>query len=201
MQPTKTNTTQHDLFRSRLSNQLNPKHPLYVLSHQIRWEVLEKAFSHHFTSWCGQPPKPVRLMTGLMMLQHMHGLSDEVVVQQWVENPYFQYFCGFDYLQWEFPADASSLTRWRQRLGTEGMEMILAETVQVALATETVAQKDLERVIVDTTVMEKNITFPTDARLLHRARAKLVRAAHAQGITLRQTYVRKGKQALHQAGR
>ena len=88
MKPTKINTGQEDLFRTRLSNQLNPKDPLFILSGQINWAGLEEELGFEYNDGPGQAPKPVRLMVGLMMLQHMHGLSDEVVVQQWVQNPY-----------------------------------------------------------------------------------------------------------------
>jgi len=99
---------------------------------------LEEELGFEYNDGPGQAPKPVRLMVGLMMLQHMHGLSDEVVVQQWVQNPYWQYFCGYDVLQWDFPIDPSSLTRWRKRLDVSGLEKGLAATVQTAVETEAV---------------------------------------------------------------
>jgi IS5 family transposase len=195
MKPTKTDTSQTELFRERLSNQLNPREPLFILARQINWSVLEEFFGAEFTEGPGQPPKPIRLMVGLMMLQHMNGLSDEEVVKQWVQNPYWQYFCGFDYLQRELPADGSSMTRWRKRIGKEGVEKILAETIATALRTETVSSKNLQTVIADTTVMEKNITFPTDSKLLNRAREKLTALAAKHGLKLRQTYKRTGHKA------
>jgi transposase, IS5 family len=201
MKPTKTATSQTELFRERLSNQLNPREPLFILAGQINWSVFEETFGAEFTDGPGQPPKPIRLMVGLMMLQHMNGLSDEEVVKQWVQNPYWQYFCGFDYLQWELPADGSSMTRWRKRIGKEGLEKILAETIVVALRTETVSSKDLQTVIADTTVMEKNITFPTDSKLLNRAREQLTALAAQSGVKLRQTYKRTGHKAEINAGK
>lgn len=201
MKPNKTDTSQSELFKNRLSNQLNPKDPLFILAHQINWSVFEEEFGSLYKSGPGQPPKPVRLMVGLMMLQHMHGLSDEQVVHQWVQNPYWQYFCGYDYLQWEFPSDPSSLTRWRIRLGVENLEKILAETIVTAVRTETVKPQDLKRVIADTTVMEKNIAFPTDSKLLNRAREQLVDLADECGVKLRQSYARVGKFAALNAGR
>jgi transposase, IS5 family len=201
MMPYKIDNGQDSLFMSRLSNQLNPQEPLFILANQVRWESLEEELKEHFRPGPGQPPKPVRLMVGLMMLQNMQGLSDEEVVKQWVQNPYFQYFCGYDHFQWKIPINPSSLTRWRQKLGTEGMEKILSETIEVAIDTQTIQEKDLERVIVDTTVMEKNITFPTDSALLNKAREKLVDLSKKEGIKLRQTYVRKGHFAMVHAGR
>ena len=88
MKPAKTDTSQTELFRERLSNQLNPRESLFALAGQINWSVFEDSFGKEFTDGPGQPPKPIRLMVGLMMLQHMNGLSDEEVVNQWVQNPY-----------------------------------------------------------------------------------------------------------------
>lgn len=201
MKPKKTNIAQSELFMNRLSNQLNPRDPLFILAGQINWAIFEEAFGAQYTDGPGQPPKPIRLMVGLMMLQHMNGLSDEQVVHQWVQNPYWQYFCGFDYLQWALPSDPSSMTRWRDRLGEEGLERILAETIVTAVRTETIAAKDLKKVIADTTVMEKNIAFPTDTKLLNRAREQLVALVAENGLKLRQTYARIGNHAAFNAGR
>jgi IS5 family transposase len=201
MKAQKINTSQEDLFKTRLSSQLNPRDPLLILSHQINWSYFEEAFGVHYAEGPGQPPKPIRLIVGLMMLQHMHGLSDDQVVVQWVQNPYWQYFCGYDHLQWQLPVDSSSLTRWRGRLDQEGMEKILSETIATAVRTKTVAPSDLKKVIADTTVMEKNVSFPTDSKLLNRAREQLVSLASDYGIKLRQTYGRVGKHAVLQAGR
>lgn len=201
MKPSKTDISQIELFRERLSNQLNPREPLFVLAGKINWSVLEDSFDAEFTDGPGQPPKPIRLMVGLMMLEHMNRLSDEEVVKQWVQNPYWQYFWGFNYFQWKLPADGSSMTRWRKRIGKEGLEKILAETIVVALRTETVVPKDLQTVIADTTVMEKNITFPRDSKLLNRAREQLTALAAKNGLKLRQTYKRTGRKAGINAGK
>ena len=118
---------------------------------------------------------PVRLMVGLMILQHTFGISDETVVSQWTQNPYWQYFCGYDFLQWEPPIDPSSLTRWRKRLGEDGLQKVLSATIKTAVTTKTVETKDFTKVIADTTVMEKNVSYPTDTKLLNKAREKLVK--------------------------
>lgn len=199
--PYKTDHAQEDLFLSRLSTQLNPRHPLMQLAQVIPWDAVEKRFSGLFSNGCGQPPKPVRLMVGLLMLSHMDGLSDEATIEHWVENPYWQFFCGFDFLQWEAPIDPSSMVRWRKRLGKEGMEWILSLTVQVAVAVEVVKPKSLEKVIVDTTVMEKNVQFPTDSKLLHKAIQQCVKEARQDGIMLRQSYKHVSKKAMVAASR
>ena len=192
MNPSKIDNSQDNLFQSRLSNQLNPKHEMIFLSKLIPWSVLEEEFESVYDksdfSKGGQPPKPVRLMIGLLMLQHIHDLSDEVVVGLWVENPYWQYFCGYDFLQWKAPIDPSSLTRFRNRIGSDRMNKILKSTIDVAVTTEFVKSCDLKRVIVDSTVMPKNIEYPTDSRLCEKARKKLVRLADKNNIILRQNY-------------
>lgn len=191
MQPTKIDNRQEDIFRGRLSNELNPKHEMMILSRLIPWDDLEVEFSGLYQSNAsvgGQPPKPIRLMIGILLLQHLHNLSDEQVVRTWVENPYWQFFCGYDFLQWNFPIDPSSLTRFRNRLGAGRISRILALTVTVAVKSEAVKIKDFEKVIVDTTVMPKNIEFPTDSKLYDKARIKLVKLATLHQISLRQNY-------------
>jgi IS5 family transposase len=194
-------THQDELFRDRLSAQLNPKHPLFLLTGHIDWQSLEADFAPLYQAQLGYPPLPIRLMVGLMMLQHMEGLSDEQIVNKWVENPYYQYFCGYDHFQWKLPIDPSSLTRWRKRIGEAGVEKILAATISVAQAIGQVSQQDCTQVIVDSTVMEKAIAYPTDSKLLHSARQKLVALAKKHGVKLRQSYTRVGKAAFTRSRR
>jgi len=191
MKASQIDNRQEDIFKSRLSNELNPKHEMMILARMIPWDNLESEFSDLYqsnSSVGGQPPKPIRLMIGILLLQHLHNLSDEQVVRSWVENPYWQHFCGYDFLQWNFPINPSSLTRFRNRLGSARLEKILSLTVAVAVKSEAVAVKDLKKVIVDTTVMPKNIEFPTDSKLYDKARKRLVKLATKNGIKLRQNY-------------
>jgi len=201
MKPTVTDHTQGLLFRSRLSDQLDPAHHMRLLAELIDWKSLDVSLAGYFDSERGAPAKPTRLMAGLVMLQSMFQLSDVTVVEQWIENPYWQYFCGFDYLQWEFPIDPSSLSRWRRRVGEEGMELILKQTVNLARASGAVSKYSLKKTVVDTTVMPKNITYPTDAKLYHRALSSLVREAKKREMRLRQTYTRVSKRALIRSSR
>ena len=140
-------------------------------------------------------------MVGLQYLKYTFNESDESVVARWVENPYWQYFCGFTHLQHECPIHPSSLSRWRKRVGAERLESLLHETIALAKRDGHVSKADLERVNVDTTVQEKNITYPTDSKLLYKAIQKLVGAAKRRGITLRQSYVRVGKIAAIKVSR
>jgi transposase, IS5 family len=134
-------------------------------------------------------------MAGLAILKHTYDLSDEVLCERWVENPYYQFFCGEEFFQHRLVFDRSSLTRWRNRMGEERLQALLQESLSVATRTKAIKPSELSRVIVDTTVQPKNVTFPTDAKLLNRAREKLVRLAKLHGLDLRQ---RVGKFALIQ---
>ncbi len=133
---------------------------------------------------------------GLAILKHTFNLSDEELCARWVENPYFQFFCGETFFRHDLPFDRSSMTRWRQRMGEERIISLLQESLSVAVKTGAMRPEDTRRVIVDTTVQPKNIMFPTDAKLLNRARERLVALAKKSGLDLRQSYVRVGKFAL-----
>src|SRR3984893_3702496 len=135
------------------------------------------------------------------ILKHTYDLSDEVLCERWVENPYYQFFCGEEFFQHRLVFDRSSLTRWRQRMGEEKLEALLQESLSVAHKTGALSSKDLERVVVDTTVQPKAIAHPTDARLVHRAIEKLVNLAKREGVVLRQSYVRVAKRAAIMVGR
>ena len=192
---------QDDLFRLALEEIINLRHPLVGLAAEIDWGFLAGRFGSVCRAGPGQPPLPTRLVAGLFILKHMHNLSDEMLCDRWVENPYFQYFCGEVVFRHEAPFDRSSLTRWRQRLGEEQIAALLQESLSVAHRTGAIWSKDLERVVVDTTVQEKAIAHPTDARLTHRAIEKLVEMAKREGVELRQSYLRVAKRAAIMVGR
>jgi transposase, IS5 family len=189
-------TGAQDLFRSRLDQIINLKHALVTLSKKVSWSFIEEKCGEVYADGPGMPPLPTRLMAGLSILKYTFDLSDEELCDRWVENPYFQYFCGEEFFLHELPFDRSSLTRWRQRMGEERVAALLQESLSVAIRTGAMAPQDTRRVIVDTTVQPKNVMFPTDAKLLHRAREKLVALAKKVGLDLRQSYTRVGKFAL-----
>jgi transposase, IS5 family len=187
---------EQDLFRSRLDQIIDMKHALVTLARTVDWGLLEQAFGEVYTDGPGQPPLPTRLMAGLCILKHTYDLSDEVLCERWVENPYYQFFCGEEFFQHRLVFDRSSLTRWRNRMGEERLQALLQESLSIAVRTKAIKPSELSQVIVDTTVQPKNVTFPTDAKLLNRAREKLVRLAQLNGVRLRQSYARVGKLAL-----
>ena len=191
-----------DLFRSRLDNLIDMRHPLVRLAQRINWSALDVAWGARAQpAGAGNPALPVRLVAGLLYLKHMHNLSDEAVCAGWLENPYWQCFCGEVWFQTDLPCDPSSLTRYRQRLGEAGLEELLALTVETGKAMKAVSTRDLQRVVVDSTVQEKAIAYPTDSRLLEIARRKLVQFARRQGLALRRSYEREGPALRVQAGR
>jgi IS5 family transposase len=189
-------TREQDLFRSRLDQIIDLNHALVKLARAIDWQFLEGRLGSVYTDGPGSPPLPTRLMAGLAILKHMYDLSDEAMCDRWIENPYFQFFCGEEFFQHRLLFDRSSLTRWRQRMGEEKLIALLQESLAVATRTEAMRPKDLARVIIDTTVQPKAVMFPTDAKLINRAREIMVRLAKRHGIVLRQSYARVGKIAL-----
>jgi transposase, IS5 family len=192
---------QKELFRPALDRIIDMGHALVRLAGEIDWAFLERRFGSVYCPGPGQPPLPARLIAGLFILKHMHSLSDEVLCARWIENPYYQFFCGEAVFRHELPFDRSSLTRWRQRLGEEQLAALIQESLSVAYKTGALATKDLERVAVDTTVQPKAVAHPTDARLMHKALEKLVTLAKRNGVPLRQSYVRLAKRAAIMVGR
>jgi len=190
-----------ELFQSHFDQLLDPRHELILLANKIDWPSLEAAFVDTYSPDFGAPAKAIRLMAGVHYLKHTFNESDESMVDRWVENPYWQYFCGYTHMQHECPIHPTSMTKWRNRIGAERLEALLTETVSVAVREKYVPKRDLEQVTVDTTVQEKNITYPTDSKLLYKTIVKLGDAAKSRGIELRQSYVRVGKKAAVKAGR
>ena len=190
-----------ELFQSHLDQILDHDHSLYELSHQINWSVFEEEFGPLYSPDQGRPGLPIRLMVGLHYLKHAFNESDDSVVERFLENPYWQYFCGFEYFQHHLPLDYTSLVKWRNRVGPEGLEKLLGETIEVAKRQKLIKRTHLDKVNVDTTVQEKAVAFPSDARLYQKMRVRLVREAKKRGIALRQSHERLGKKTLARQGR
>ncbi len=178
-------------FSFNLVDSLNPQHPLYILAHKIDWQLFENEFSKFYCSDNGRPAKPIRLMVGLLLLKHIRNISDESVVEQWSENVYYQYFCGVDSFDSKQPCASSELVHFRHRIGESGMELIFKESIRI-----NENDGDDHHVNVDTTVQEKNITFPTDTKLQKRVIDKCLKIADKEGLILRQTYTRTLKKLM-----
>jgi len=199
--PQDQNQDAFELFRSNLNQLIDPDHPLIILADWIDWSAFEKAFSDCFCEDTGAPAKAIRLMVGLHYLKHNFNESDESVVARWTENPYWQYFCGETHFQHECPIHPTTMTKWRQRVGEQRLNELLVQTIEVAKKKKFVSKRELQQVTADTTVEEKNITHPTDSKLLYQAILKLGKAAKDRGIKLRQPYCLIGKKRATKAGR
>ena len=197
----KSRVPQRELFGFQLSEMLNPDHPLYVLAARIDWQQFELAIGDCYASELGRPGVNTRLMVGLMYLKHAFDESDESVVARWVENPYWQFFCGCETMQHDLPIDPSMMSKWRKRVGAERLEKLLEATIHTAIAMKALKPQELEKVNVDTTVQEKAIAFPTDARLYQKMRVALIRKAKQLNIPFRQSYRFVGKKTLFKQGR
>ena len=171
------NLDQTELFRNRLVNQLDMNHELIRLSKLIDWGVFDERFGQLYHANRGCHGKSTRLMVGLLYLKHIHKLSDKQVVAIWVENPYWQYFCGESYFQIDMPIDRSSLTRFRQRIGESGCEWLLQQMIEAGVSNGAVRKGHLKRETVDTTMQEETVSFQTDVE---------------HGVGLRQSYARLG---------
>jgi len=203
MKPRSTPSDHDDLFRARLDQILDTDHPLIRLADKIDWDQIDERVGLCYADE-GRPGLSPRLMVGLHYLKHAFDQSDESVCDRWVENPYWQYFCGETYMQHDTfrgPIDPSSMTKWRQRVGDKLFSDLLGLTIHLAVKLKMVSPKQLTEVAVDTTVQPKAIAHPTDARLYDTARQKLVQAARHEGVPLRQSYARKGPEALRRSGR
>lgn len=190
-----------EIFKVRLEEIINKEHPLVKLAKAINWKNLEEKLSKKYSEKMGAPGKEIRLMVGLQYLKYMYNESDEMIVQKFVENPYYQYFCGNEYFEHRLPIDSSSMTNFRKRIGKETIEELFEETVKSAKSNNLLKEKDFEQLNVDTTVEEKAISFPTDSKLYYKMLCELVKQANRRGIKLRQSYKFVSKKTLtKQAG-
>jgi len=176
------NENQKHLFLPGLTDFINLRHELCLLANKLDWQQFESDFAPLYSNF-GAPAKPIRLMVGVLILKQLYDLGDETVMEEWVSNPYFQYFCGEVVFQWEFPFDPSDLVHFRHRIGVEGVEKILATSILLHGAK--VLQEDVS---IDTTVQEKNITYPTDTKLAVKIIKQCRQIAEKEGIKLRQSY-------------
>ncbi len=188
-----------DMFRARLDQIIDMRHELVRLADEIDWAWIDDQVADCF-SVAGRPGTESRFMIGILLLKQIYGLSDEGVWERWVHDPYFQHFNGETFFQHEIGHERSGLSHWRTRLG-EKLELLLAESLRVAHATGAPKARDMERVTVDTTVQPKNVTHPTDTKLMHKAIVTLGALARKRGLRLRQSYVRVAKRAAIMAGR
>ena len=187
---------QRELFQVELKQLIDLRHPLVQLGMRIDWASFELALGATYHPTHGAPGISTRLMVALHYLKYQHDLSDENVVAHWIENPYWQHFSGQQFFQHQLPIEASSMTRWRKRLGEAGAEQMLRATIETGIKMGAIRPAQLKRINVDTTVQTKAIRFPTDARLYNRCRERLVKTARGEGIKIKQSYQHTGKKLL-----
>lgn len=215
----------NDFFRSRIDQMIDLRHPLSILASRMPWQEIEASLAHNFArkvkagkkvediglfgpevkvvgggiSKAGRPRLPLRLMVSLLYLKHAFDESDEGVCERWSETPTWQYFSGLDYFEHKLPCDPTLLVKFRRLLGEEGVEEMLSHTVAAAQNLKFISKKQIETVIVDSTVQPKAVAHPTDSRLLEVARRKLVEIAKKAGLELKQTFAKEGKQLTRKA--
>jgi IS5 family transposase len=180
---TKPKNTSQLGFYSTFEEQLDHQHPLFILTNKINWQQFEAAFAKHYSQKMGAPAKPIRLMVSLLMLKQLRNLSDESVVEQWSENVFYQYFSGEQFYASRPPCVATELVEFRKRIGEAGVELIFKESIRINGKD---GQQDT--LSADTTVQEKNITFPTDDKLYKKIISKCQGIAEKENIELRQSY-------------
>ena len=185
-------TPQLNMYMTPLSHFIKGDHELILLSQKIDWDTLDKELSVYYCMDNGRPGIPIRKISGIVILKRMFDESDESVLDKWVENPYWQYFCGEVYFQHELPFDRTELIKFRQRIGEQGAERILACSIDLFPAKE-IKEKE---VLIDTSVQEKNITYPTDTKLQAKIIKRCRKIAKKEGINLRQSYQRVLKQLM-----
>ena len=176
-------------------------HPLVLLGDRLNWQMFETYWTEQFSAAGGPKAHPARLVAGLLMLKHMEGVSDERLIQLWVTNPYYQYFCGELHFQHKPPIDPTTLIKWRKRLGEEGLEWLLSGILDSAVKMQAVKKEHLAHVCVDSTVMEKAIAFPTDSALLLKLLVKMIALMKKHRLSIRQSYARKAPRLAQQIGR
>jgi IS5 family transposase len=185
-------TPQLEMFKTPLKHFIKQNHELVLLSNKIDWDGLENSLSIYYCADNGRPCIPIRTIAGILILKRMFNESDESVLERWVENPYWQYFCGEIYFQYDLPFDRTELIKFRKRIGEEGAEEILKMSIHLFPKKE-IQEKE---VLIDTTVQEKNITYPTDVKLQKKVIEKCRDIAKKEKVQLRQTYKRELKQLM-----
>jgi IS5 family transposase len=190
-----TENPQLEMFKTILTSFIHPDHKLCLLAKEIDWASLENEFAPLYGT-TGRPSIPIRTIVGLILLKQMYNLGDETVVDRYLENPYWQHFCGEIYFQYKLPFDPSDFVHFRKRIGEDGMKKIFKQSID--LFGEDTIHREVKEVRIDTTVQEKNITFPTDRKLIEKVIEYCKRIAKKEGIKLRRTYKIEIRKLKHQ---
>ena len=173
---------QLEMFKTVLASFINPQHELCLLAKEIDWDSLEKEFAPLYGE-VGRPSIPIRTIVGLLLLKQIYNLGDETVMERYIDSPYSQHFCGEIYFQYKYPFDPSDFVHFRKRIGESGMQKIFKQSID--LFDKDFIRKEVKEVRVDTTVQEKNITFPTDRKLTEKVIEHCKRIAKKEDIKLK----------------
>ncbi len=163
------------MFKIVLTNLIHPDHKLCLLAKEIDWESLETEFAPMYGS-TGRPSIPIRTKVELLLLKQMYNLCNETVVERYLENPYWQHFCGEIYFS------------QRDGYPKQSIDLFGKDTIR----------REVKEIRVDTTVQEKNITFPTDRKLIEKVIEYCKRIADKEGIKLKRTYTTEIRKLKHQ---
>lgn len=158
---------------------LNPKNHLFKIANTIDWNSLSGKMAKFYCPNNGRPSKPSRLKIGLLILKHLYNnASDSETINLLKENIYAQYLCNI-HLEEIFRKtvrddekeiiDSSTLSKFREKIGVEGVRIIEQEIFQCLKRAKLLKGRKL---ILDTTVVPSNITYPTDVSLLEKLRRK-----------------------------
>lgn len=197
--PNEEKMPQQELFRQELERLVDTRHPLVKLSHRMNWDHFDREFGTKYSETNGRPAINTRLMVSIHYLKYAFNLSDDDTLSLWVENPYWQYFSGMIHFQHQMPFNSSSMTRWRKRMGEKGAEELLKATINTGIQMKAITPVQQQSIHLDTTVSEKNITYPTDAKLYYKSLQRLIKEAKADGVELRQSYKRVSKESLRKS--
>jgi IS5 family transposase len=181
------------IFQTKIETMIDSNHPLVQIADKINWKRFDENYAWTYSDKKGRPSYTIRFMVGLLILKYTYSISDDRLLDAYCENVYWQYLCGNPFFEHTKPCDTTTIVKWRKKIGEEGMEEILSETLAIAKEFGFLKVADLKDVNIDTTVQEKNITFPTDAKLINKSRENLVKAARKCGVRIKQSYNRKAK--------
>lgn len=176
-------------FNQPMGLEMNPENRWVKMAELINWFELEEKYASLFTSDTGNVAKPLRMALGSLIIQTKYAFSDEELISQLTENPYYQYFIGLPGYQGEKPFDSSTLVLFRKRITAEIMieanECLLRDVQSkddddetgpgsgTNNASDSDAPVNKGSLIVDATCAPSNIRYPLDFSLLNEARVKL----------------------------
>jgi len=149
---------------------IDPTHDLVILRHIIPWQSIIDQLVSSYDPKKGRMGYSLRILVGASIVARLRQLSDRKVIKQIQENRYLQYFCNVPDQELMTFLHPSTLCRFRQRVGQEGIGVI-EEQVFEHLKRAGVIKADM--MLMDSSVLQSPIIYPNDVRLLYKAFGKL----------------------------